>query len=98
MKNGDLVIYKVNNGFDEYLVWSTGNNVDSLQQPCHLILIDSGDMVIYDNQKMIVWNTNTKRKSDGTVYFMLNDDGFLVLYNDNEILWKNGIKEEGKRV
>lgn len=69
-KNGDLVLYLSN---DRELIWDT----KSYQQGEELVMLDDGNLVLYDINKKKLFSTFTSSEGE---YLMVQDDRDIVIY------------------
>ena len=83
-EDGRLVLYEVAGNKPLWISNTTGHN------PHHAIMQTDGDLVVHDLKGNILWSSgsSTGSKTHGA-WLILQDDGNLVVYYDNEPLWSS---------
>jgi len=85
LKNGDFIISKSNNLNPDTILWNEHAGRDS-KGPFVLRMQRDGNLVLCSEGYIPIWETNTHGNEDA--YFVLTDDGKLILYNrEDKPIW-----------
>ena len=100
--NGLLVVYKLYyNPFSKEKIWETNNyfNCYKSNNSFHLSMQMDGNLVIYDKNHTVFWDSGTNGKGRPKQYLKISDNGKLRIKDDIKLrLWKNRRMKESKQI
>jgi hypothetical protein len=93
LANGNLVML----GCDDTLFWTTGTPNSSPPQQRILLLKSSGELILYEKPKNIIFSTDSGKLGKPVYYLKVQDDGNLVIYDKtNTPVYASGTDGQGQ--
>lgn len=89
----NLVLYREGFRGNNQALWSS--RTDRRGRNCRAIMQGDGNFVVYEEYGRPVFNTRTDR-NPGSI-LVLQDDGNLVMYQGNRVMWASGTNERFPR-
>lgn len=89
--DGNLVLYRLENGFQREALWSSGTNGMALGPTASVLFQQDGNLVVYDNNDRARWASNSN--GQGGNELRLQRDGNLVIYApDERAIWSTNTR------